>query len=361
MAGSYTDRPEQAIARAQRRSAYSDLISFPSDIGPHTMLMVFKEYSYDYARAGEQSLLNLRSGANGTSTRRETIGGTLGTLNTNISAIELPIPSNLRDTDILNIERITQSALENALGEGIATGANALQSSGLTIGQIPGAAASVAQNAGANFDLNSVLAQGTGALNNILQDVLNTTMGNASRDVTYLLRSTIDRYLPGVSRVADRALGTTVNPKASLAFEGVELKQHSFNWFLAPKNQDESERMKNIVQKLKQSSLPTYQTFIGTSFKAYLRYPAVVDVYLLGVNPDHFVKFKSSMIRSVNVDYGSSGLVSVLKGGKPGNITLNIELVELDIHTAEDYGGVGTTSNVTVSTAIQTPGFLDSQ
>ena len=66
-------------------------------------------------------------------------------------------------------------------------------------------------------------------------------------------------------------------------------------------------------------------------------------MYLLGVNPDYFVKFKSAMIRSVHVEYGSQGIVSIVKGGKPGNVSLSIDLVELDIHTAEDYGGVGST------------------
>jgi len=342
-------RPEEAMSRERRRSSYSDLISFPSDLGAHTMLMVFKEYSYENARAGEQSLLSL--GTSGSAVRRETIAGGSGrALTTGISAIELPIPANLRDTDILNVEKITQGVIETALGEALAKGAKDLQGSNLTVGGLPQEFQSLGRQA-ANINLEDVLSQGIGALGPQLQSILNTSIGDASRDVLYLLRSTIDRFAPGISRAADRALGSTINPKASLAFEGVELKQHSFSWTLAPKSFDESERLKGIVEKLKVSSLPTYQTFTGTNFKAYLRYPAIVDIYLLGVNPDYFMKFKSSMIRSVNVEYGSSGLVSILKGGKPANVALNIELMELDIHTAEDYGGAGAETNITSTPA----------
>lgn len=364
-----TDRPEQTIARERRRLSYSDLISFPADIGAHTMLMVFKEYSYASARAGEQSLLNIGTGANGTAIRRETIGGGLGVgsqrngaLSFGISAIELPIPSNLRDTDNLNVERITQGVIETAAGEYIANAAQDLQGSRLSVGDLPQYFQGVGANV-ANIDLSNVLSQGTGALGQQLQNILNASIGDASRDVLYLLRSTMDRFAPGISRATDRALGSTINPKASLAFEGVELKQHSFGWTLAPKNFEESERLKGIIEKLKQSSLPTYQTFANTNFKAYLRYPAIVDIYLLGVNPDYFMKFKSSMIRSVSVEYGSNGLVSILKGGKPANVTLNIELMELDIHTAEDYGGIGSESDITSIPAglPATPGQIGPQ
>ena len=355
--GYNTNRPELTIARERRRSSQSDLISFPADIGAHTMLMVFKEYEYESARAGEQSLLSL--GANGSAVRRETIaGGIGGPKMKNISAIELPIPSNLRDTDILNVEKITQGVIETALGEAIADGAKSLQGSNLTVGDLPQEFQALGRQF-ANISLEDVLSKGIGALGPQLQSILNTSIGDASRDVLYLLRSTIDRFAPGISRAADRALGSTINPKASLAFEGVELKQHSFSWTLAPKSFDESERLKGIVEKLKVSSLPTYQTFTGTDFKAYLRYPSIVDIYLLGVNPEYFMKFKSSMIRSVNVEYGSSGLVSILKGGKPANVALNIELMELDIHTAEDYGGVGSEVDITTNESVNSgaPGF----
>jgi hypothetical protein len=244
----------------------------------------------------------------------------------------------------MRVEAITQSALESAIGGGIAGAANALQGSNLTLSDLPSYLQGFGANI-ANLNTGNIYSQGMGALSGAVKEILNESVGDASRDVMYLLRSVLPA---GISQVADRALGSTINPKASLAFEGVELKQHSFNWTLIPKNQDDSERIKAIVETLKRNSLPTYQTFAGTGFKAYLRYPSIVDMYLLGVNPNYFVKFKSAMIRSVNVEYGSTGLVSVLKGGKPGNVSLNIELMELDIHTAEDYGG---TSGVVPPTA----------
>lgn len=307
---------------ALNQSPVQSVISFPSAPGPHSMFFVFTEYSYNAARAGEQSVLGSYDS---------------GTYQTgNITGVQLPIPANLTDNDNLMIENITQSALESFLGGRIADAASGLQNSNLTLRDVPQAL----QEFGASLNLGDIYSQGVSSLSNAVQGVLNASVGNVSRDIMYLLRSSIPA---GISQAADRALGSTVNPRASLAFEGVNLKQHSYSWQLAPRNKEESDRIRDIIRIIKQNSLPTYQTLSTGGFKAYLRYPSIVDTYLLGVNPAYFLQFKSSMVRSVSVEYGAGGLVSIVKGGKPANINLTIELVELDIHTAEDYGVTGST------------------
>lgn len=337
----------------------SQLLSFPSSGGPHTMLMTFKQYQYEYARAGELGLLNPTSNIiSETANRRSGGARNSGQL----TGIELPIPANLRDSDLMRVGNITQSPIESAVGGYIAGSANALQGSNLTLKDLPSFLQGVGSNL-ANVKASDVYSQGLGALGDAVNKILDQSVGRASKDAMYLLRSALPN---GISQVADRALGSTVNPRASLAFEGVELKQHSFNWTLIPKNERDSEIIKAIIKTLKQNSLPTYETFSGTNFKAYLRYPSIVDIYLLGVNSDYFMKFKSSMIRSVNVEYGSTGIVSILKGGKPGNVSLNVELVELDIHTAEDYEGTGGVvpptvgDNIAPAPIIEVAGRLDS-
>ena len=140
-----------------------------------------------------------------------------------------------------------------------------------------------------------------------------------------------DNYLLGP---ISQGLGATLNPKASLLFSGVDLKDYSFQWTLAPTEQAESELLRRIVKRLKENALPSYSAeTIAT--RVLLKYPSTVDIFLLGVNPSHFVRFKTAMIESVNVNYTPNGL-SVLKGGKPAAIELSINLQEMDIHTAGD-------------------------
>jgi hypothetical protein len=303
------------------------------------MLLVFREYSYE--APGERGLLtlndravnDLRTGFGQSSINDPILGGR--TRLERLSAIELPFPSNLRDTDSLRVGPFEQRLIESAAGEALAGAVTGAAGTSFTVGDIPAAVRQISQY---------VEGYGTAAANQTntaLQQALDTNLGNLGRDALYLLRS----YLPGnIGQIANTILGSAINPRVALSFDGVDLKQHSFAWTLAPKNSRESDIIKNIVEMLKKNSLPSYQTTSAFSFKAYLKYPSIVDIYLLGVNTEYFMKFKSCMIRNISVDYATPGLVPILKGGKPAVINLNLEFYEMDIHTANDYGVTATSS-----------------
>ena len=52
--------------------------------------------------------------------------------------------------------------------------------------------------------------------------------------------------------------------------------------------------------------------------------------------------FKRAMVSQFEVNYSGSGAPAFVEGGKPAVVTLTMSLTEIDIHTSEDYGGVGT-------------------
>jgi hypothetical protein len=325
------------MSLSRSRDVFPSLLSFPANKSAHSMLLIFKEYRYQApgARSGEDSLLAIN---------RQVLSGlrsrTLETPSTEfrgfnelerISAMELPFPSNLRDVDSLRVERFEQGLIESGIGEFIAGAANAAVNSNATASQIPGVVQGGGQAIANAIRGGALTADAVTMINN----VMGSNLGAVARDAMYIARS----YLPsGITRVTDTVIGSTVNPRAALVFEGVDLKAHSFSWTLAPKNSRESDIIKEMILKLKRNSLPSYQTISQGSFKAYLKYPSIVDIYLLGVNTEYFMKFKSCMIRNVAIDYSSPGLVPILKGGKPAAINLNLEFYEMDIHTANDYG-----------------------
>lgn len=349
MATPAADRPEVAMSVSRSRDVFPSLLSFPADKSAHSMLMVFRTYRYE--APGERSLLSINQGVLGDLrdgfTPPQTEGFIGPTQLERLSAIELPFPSNLRDVDSLRVERFEQGLLESAGGQLLAGAANAVMNSNATLGQLPGEVQSLGAMGARAFEGVNVSSE----LNAMLQTALGANLGSVARDAMYLARS----YLPSsITRVADTVIGSAVNPRAALAFEGVELKTHSFSWTLAPKNSRESDILKELTLKLKRSSLPSYQTISTTSFKAYLKYPDIVDIYLLGVNAEYFMKFKTCMIRNVAIDYSSPGLVPILKGGKPAVINLNLEFYEMDIHTSNDYG-VTATETPFVSVDAQVP------
>ena len=291
----------RAILASQAARANSTKIdSFPADIGPHGLLMIFNEYRFEASTT--RALLSLPEQS------------------TNIvqspkGAILLPIPNTLIDR---NSMRITQTDMADTyFYEGAARSAAA----GKAAFETGGIAVDVTQKIG---DLWSSIKNASPS--DILGGLRKTFGGNFN--------------LNAISQ----GVGETLNPKSSLMFNGIDLKSFSFDWVLAPSEPAESDAIAKIIQKLKENSLPSYYTNSALT-RAMLNYPSTVDMYLLGVDTNYFMKFKTSMISDVTFSYTPNG-VSILRGGKPAAVNLSISLREMDIHTANDYGYDPTTTNI---------------
>lgn len=128
--------------------------------------------------------------------------------------------------------------------------------------------------------------------------------------------------------------GTAVNPFDTMMFEGVNLKKHSFSWKLSPSTKSESDSIRNIVNLLKQKSLPAYR-----NLKFGFNYPSIANIAFIGIDQEYYYKLKPAMITDISIKYNNSDQLNVYRGGKPVIVELNIELTEVTVHTSEDYGG----------------------
>jgi hypothetical protein len=303
--------PESIISTRRNRQSQSGILQFPSDLGVHGMLMIFKEYSYNTTQSG---LLNKENISFRTQTNIK-------------NAIMLPLPGNIKNTYAIKVQGFEQgiegaaiSSLASSLTNtnSIAEGINNSRSA--ILDKLPTGSESIA---GFSEVLKSLQGQTNSAQLNAL-----------ATGAAYLARGTIlDKF--GGARNIDVAVGNTVNPKSALFFEGVNLKNHSFQWTLVPSNKVESDIIRDIEKTIKQNALPSY-TRVGEITRALLSYPAMVDIYFFGIDSDYFMYFKTCMIQTVDFDYTPQGL-AVMKGGKPAAVLMNLQLMEADIHTAEDY------------------------
>lgn len=322
------------------------LLSFPATPLPHTMLMVFKDYTYetlgDYNVVNPLKTVGNRSASN-VEVRRQ-------------SSIELPFPTQLVDNNALNIGSYERNLVAANIADRLKPYMEGSQTTTLQ-----GALNNVGAAGSRAFDgLMSALANprasagsAASSIASAAQSALGMNAANAASGAQYLLRSKLDSVLGGeVSRTIDNVTGQTVNPRSTLAFTGVELKTHQFNWELYPSNRDDSDIIRQIVRTIQRNALPGVEDLPGIS-RAFLKYPAVVDMYLLGIDAEYWMKFKPCMITSFNVDYGGGGLVSIVKGGKPAAVNLSISLTELEIHTTEDYGGSRNTTTASPVTPVR--------
>lgn len=194
------------IAAGRKNSEYSEM-RFPSNLGPHSMVLNFSEY-----KATSTSVTN-----------------SIGT-----KSIALPIPSNLVDSFSL---RVAGTELE-------ATGAMARDSS----------------------EVAQAVTEGTMGFMDAITQLGKKTSESAGGA---LVKSALSQIAPAnVTKGFEIGSGTLVNPHLALAFDGIDLKTHNFSWQLAPKSNDESDSLKKIINVIKKNILPEY-TGGGRAFLKY--------------------------------------------------------------------------------------------
>lgn len=276
--------PESVMSRNRTDITATPLnmLAFPQDqIGGHGIVLNFSRYTYDKNADLQNKVV--------------------------ISSIMLPIPSNLNDS--FNI-RINQAEL------GLSGSIAARSASSMT-----------------NFTPGAVLGAGLGDVGDIIESVKDAVLG--SGDMTFAAIAALQSSLVSDEdrKGFEAGFGRATNPHLALSFDGVDLKQHTFQWQLAPRNSRESETLKKIITKVKKNVLPRISSLGVNMFE----YPNVVDIFFVGTEPGYLYYFKRCLMSSFETNYAGSGNVAFVEGGRPAVINLSMTLTEMDIHTSEDY------------------------
>lgn len=279
-----------SIERSQNKSSGPSIMSFPEDLGNHFIALSFKEYEY------------------GSDT------GVITTVNTN-GAVVLPLPQALEDSYDVNISQAELGIGGRAAAEFASESASGRSAD---LGKRIGAAATSSLR-----DLGSL----EGFANSIENGI--SDFGSLVR---FLGRGGVDAILPGAGRGTDVGLGTTVNPHVAVVFDGMNLKNHQFNWTFHPKSQEETNRLSKIQKYIRSSITPSY----SSDARAVLEYPSVVDIAFGGIKSDYFYYFKRCMVQNFSMNFTPTGNLSFLRGGAPAAVSMNMSLIETEIRTKED-------------------------
>ena len=316
------ERPADVMRRSKRQNIDS-VIQFPENLGAHAMMLSFKKYKYIPPGDPQRGLLKI---TDSTYTPQELAG---------TDTILLPLPSNIRDSYNIRI----QGYEAGLMGAGLGTVASNLAGVG-------------------NLSFEDLVSAGSNTMRQLGIPTTRAELGeNISGTVTrgvaaYAARKGLDTIVPNAGRSIDAGLGNVINPKASLFFDGMNLKQFDFQWTLAPMKETESDVIRQINNTVKRNILPSYSTVLGFK-RSLLNYPSTVDIYFFGIDQEYFLHYKTAMVQSFNLEFAQQGQ-AILKGGKPAVQTMTMTLMETDIHTSEDYGGESTES-LDVTLLMQDP------
>jgi len=304
--------------------------------------MIFKKYDYSEV-VGSSKVGNLSPAAEGSSaeagtTQWRTAAQRRRAQEKDSFVLELPIPKTLTDSTGVSISSFERSFIEEFLvskGVGLAQG-------GDMMGELKKLGNAIAGTAG------SIVGGGDGKA---FTGIFNEENAKVFARVVGTLGTSVLGGLGLGDKSIGAAMGAVTNPLTTLHFGGVDLRSFTFDWQLYPSNAAEADSIRDIVKKVKAKILPRTQSLApndtnaqavlsGSSglSKAYLEYPSVVYINLLGVNEDHFPRFKPCMCSNISVNYAEGGALGIAEGGVPSGISIQMQFMELEIQTAEDYG-----------------------
>lgn len=149
--------------------------------------------------------------------------------------------------------------------------------------------------------------------------------------------STLESANEVVGGLAGRIAGEIPNPMPTVFFKGLELRTFTFSWKLVPRNQGESETIREIIKTIKKNSLPGNQD-------NFLSYPSVFEPAIINrvssgsdfESTTTFTKYKKCVVRSMMVNYTPEGTSAFFYDGNPCSVILNIDVQEVENYTQED-------------------------
>ena len=137
-----------------------------------------------------------------------------------------------------------------------------------------------------------------------------------------------------------RSTGQILNSNLELLFQGLTLRTFPFNITFSPRSRPESDRVKKIIRKFKQSmSAKTGRTDYAVNGGIFLKAPDIFRLKYLSNGRTHpfLNSFKPCALTNMSVNYTGAGTYSTYGDGTPVNIKLSLTFKEINPIYAEDY------------------------
>lgn len=145
--------------------------------------------------------------------------------------------------------------------------------------------------------------------------------------------------LPGVGEAGVAAAlkvgaGVALNPHKIVLFTGVNFREHQFSWKLSPKNREESNRIKGIIDQFIYYSHPQY-----VSGGLFFKYPEFFKIKFR--HPQYLFELLPSVCKDVRVNYHGQGYAGYIRDSDgagppaPAEIELSLTFQEVEIVTKD--------------------------
>lgn len=219
-----------------------------------------------------------------------------------LGGITLPLPASLQDATSVNWTASTPGAQSSAVGAAIE--------------QL------IAPGEGNQYG---------GSTNAFKESVMSKLGAGAAAGAAAYGASQISDMLGGGGAQALALKGIAQNPFMTMLFQSPNFKSHSFSWVFAPRNQQESLMIAQIIEAFKFNMLPGLAA--GTA-GTFFSIPNIADISLYPANK-YLYRFKPCAVKSVTADYAPNGPSFFIDSFAPTHISLSIEFQEIEMWTKE--------------------------
>ena len=179
-----------------------------------------------------------------------------------------------------------------------------------------------------------------------VQNAINDWQGLAARTLITKAPQVVDSVagLLGMNTNIDSAIlaGARIapNPRKQLLFREPISRKFEFSFNFSPRNEEESERVYQIIKRFKRHAYPTLNKTYAQG--AFYNFPAEFEIEYQTVNEvgevvenDWINRIGRCALREINVDYSASGSFSTFKNGAPTNMLLSLTFEEMSLLDAD--------------------------
>ena len=191
-------------------------------------------------------------------------------------------------------------------------------------------------------------------------NIAKTVQAAASAGSQGLVMSVLDK-LPGLgggaAQITQNGFGKILNPYTEQVFGGVSMRTFNFQWKLVPRNDRETDSIKNILKILRARSLPDYAARLGLKSGSggnldagnisdrWLTVPKIFRLkWRNGDNNseiDALPKIKPCVLTNVDVTYTPDNIWATYEGANPIAYDLTLGFTETEIITQSEVLGAG--------------------
>ena len=173
-----------------------------------------------------------------------------------------------------------------------------------------------------NISLTAIAgAIGTGAINAITSLIPSNLGGRAL--------GTIFNTAAAVAGQVAKISGNPINPRVEILFSTTTQRQFTFEVLMAPRNEEESITIKNIIQTLRYHAAPEIDPTLGLTFIP----PAEFDITFFhkGVENTNIPRINTCVLERIDVDVAPQGAYATFSNGYPVAVRMNLGFREIEM------------------------------